>query len=162
MRRTPQRCHAQVADVRTDRCLRRRPDEFAGGRHRRQPGRQFTYGKVMCWLALQRTHDLVGDPDGRLEKTCAAVRERIFAEGLRRNKHGEYLAVDIGRHVVDASEFLIIPSGVLSSALARSTREAIECRLAVVRCSTARKVAAKRKGSVSFAASGGSTISRRK
>ena len=116
-------------DADTRKMLRRLTDEVLrfweqpdNGVWEETEARQFTYGKVMCWLALQRARDLLGDPDGSLEKTCAAIHERIFQRGVRRNEHGEYLTVDFDRDVVDASEFLIIPSGILPPALARSTR----------------------------------------
>ncbi len=43
---------------------------------------QFTYGKIMCWLALERARVLLGDQDGQFEKLAQTIRAYILDHGL--------------------------------------------------------------------------------
>ncbi len=90
---------------------------------------KFTYGKVMCWVALQRAIALLGDKEGAIAKAGAAIRDEIMRRGLT-NKGGEQnLSARLDQPVIDASSFLAFTTGFLPERVARRTREAIEQEL---------------------------------
>ncbi len=86
----------------------------------------YTFGKIMCWLALQRTRDLSGDPDGSLERTCAEIRAEILRRGVKEKDGRPFLSARFDRADADASLLLAFTSGFLERDLAVTTRTAIE------------------------------------
>ncbi len=90
---------------------------------------QFTYGKIMCWVALQRARELLGDADGELAKVCAEIRREVLARGLTTKNGGQILSEKMDTISLDASSLLAFTTGFLDVHAAKSTREAIEREL---------------------------------
>ncbi|MEP6586510.1 MAG: glycoside hydrolase family 15 protein [Candidatus Udaeobacter sp.] len=90
---------------------------------------QFTYGKIMCWVALQRARKLLGDDDGELEKVCTEIRAEVLAHGLVTKADARILSEKMDLTSLDASSLLAFTTGFLDLNLARPTREAIEREL---------------------------------
>ncbi len=86
---------------------------------------QFTYGKIMCWVALQRARELLGDEDGELAKVCAEIRDEVLARGLT-NNGAQILSAKMDEPSLDVSSLLAFTAGFLDVQAARPTREAIE------------------------------------
>ncbi|MDQ6623091.1 MAG: glycoside hydrolase family 15 protein [Verrucomicrobiota bacterium] len=91
---------------------------------------QFTYGKVMSWVALERARTLLGDEDGALEKVCAEIRRDVLAKALRDENGAQILSAKMNDRLLDASSLLAFTTGFLEAEFARPTREAIEHELA--------------------------------
>ena len=90
---------------------------------------EFTYGKVMCWVALERARALLGDEDGEIEKVCTAIREEIMSRGLTSVAGQKILSAKLNKPSLDASTLLAFTTGFLPEHIARLTREAIEKEL---------------------------------
>ncbi len=90
----------------------------------------FTYGKVMCWVALERARALLGDADGALVRECRVLREEILARALT-NADGEepIFSARLSRRALDASSLLPFTTGFLPEEIARATRQALEREL---------------------------------
>ncbi len=91
---------------------------------------QYTYGKVMCWAALQRARDLNGDKDGAIEKTCGEIRDEIMRRGIVTEAEQKIFSAQFDEGEIDASSLLAFTSGFLPEYAAKPTREAIERELA--------------------------------
>ncbi len=91
---------------------------------------QYTYGKVMCWVALQRARDLLGDDDGKLERTCAEIRREVLDRALVTKNGQQILSAKLDEAFLDASTLLTFTTGFLDEDLAKPTREAVERGLA--------------------------------
>ena len=91
---------------------------------------QYTYGKVMCWVALQRARDLLGDKNGELEKTCAEIRRDVLERGLASENGQQILSAKLDETFLDASTFLTFTTGFLDEHVAQLTRAALERGLA--------------------------------
>ncbi len=90
---------------------------------------RFTYGKIMCWVALQRARELLGDEDGGLTKVCAEIRDEVCAHALVTKNGARILSEKMDAISLDASSLLAFTTGFLDVPTARSTREAIEREL---------------------------------
>ncbi len=89
----------------------------------------FTYGKIMCWVALERARALLGDEDGAIARASVALRDEIMARGLTTTDEGRILSAKLGESTLDASNLLAFTTGFLPEEIARPTREAIEAAL---------------------------------
>ncbi len=90
---------------------------------------QFTYGKIMCWIALQRARELLGDDDGELEKVCGEIRREVLDHGLVTKDGAQILSAKMDAASLDVSSLLAFTTGFLDVHPARPTREAIEREL---------------------------------
>ena len=88
--------------------------------------RAFTYGKVMCWVALERARALLGDADGAIERASAELRDEIMARGLTNTGEGPIFSAEMDHRALDASNLLPFTTGFLPEEIARRTRRAIE------------------------------------
>ncbi|CAN5473899.1 glycoside hydrolase family 15 protein [soil metagenome] len=91
---------------------------------------QFTYGKVMCWVALERARDLLGDEGGELEKICAEIRREVLQRGLTGVEGRQVLSAKLGEASLDASTLLAFTTGFLDEHIATLTRGTLEGGLA--------------------------------
>ncbi len=87
---------------------------------------QFTYGKIMCWVALQRARDLLGDDDGEIERACDEIRHEVMSRGMISRAGTKILSAKLNRPALDASTLLAFTTGFLPEHVAALTREAIE------------------------------------
>lgn len=87
---------------------------------------QFTYGKIMCWIALERARDLLGDKNGEIEKTCADIRREILEHGIITEDGRQILSAKMDEPSLDASSLLAFTVGFLDEQVAKPTREALE------------------------------------
>jgi GH15 family glucan-1,4-alpha-glucosidase len=88
--------------------------------------RPFTYGKIMCWVALERARELRGDKDGAIAEACAAIKAEIMERGIVDHSGQKILSSEMDKMELDASSLLAFTTGFLPEYLAKSTREAIE------------------------------------
>ncbi|MBA3883834.1 MAG: glycoside hydrolase family 15 protein, partial [Chthoniobacterales bacterium] len=91
---------------------------------------QYTYGKIMCWLALERARELLGDKDGALEKVCAEIRREVIERGLVDVDGRKVLSAKLDEASLDASTLLAFTTGFLDEHVAALTRETLERKLA--------------------------------
>ncbi len=91
---------------------------------------QYTYGKVMCWMALERARDLLGDKGGALEKVCAEIREDVLERGLIDVDGRKVLSAKLDEISLDSSTLLAFTTGFLDEHVATLTRESLERKLA--------------------------------
>jgi GH15 family glucan-1,4-alpha-glucosidase len=91
--------------------------------------RPFTYGKIMCWVALERARELRGDKDGAIAEACAAIKAEIMERGIVDHSGQKILSSEMDKMELDASSLLAFTTGFLPEYLAKSTREAIEQEL---------------------------------
>ena len=89
----------------------------------------FTYGKVMCWSALERSRDLLGDKDGEIARTCTAIHREVMERAVMSDSNEKILSARLDEFALDASTLLAFTSGFLPEYLAKSTRKAIEREL---------------------------------
>ncbi|MDQ6625061.1 MAG: glycoside hydrolase family 15 protein [Verrucomicrobiota bacterium] len=91
---------------------------------------QFTYGKIMCWVALERARVLLGDDDGKLARVCAEIRAEVLDLGLIKVDRRKVLSAKLDEASLDASTLLAFTTGFLDEHVAKLTREALEKKLA--------------------------------
>jgi len=91
---------------------------------------QYTYGKLMCWVALQRACDLLGDKNGELKKTCEEIRREILERAVVTSGGERILSAKLDETFLDASTLLAFTTGFLDDQIAASTRTALERGLA--------------------------------
>ncbi len=91
---------------------------------------QFTYGKIMCWEALERAKLLLGDDDGAIQKACEEISREVKSRGLMKHNGAQILSAVLDESRFDASSLLAFTSDFLFEHDARATREAIEDELA--------------------------------
>ncbi len=91
---------------------------------------QFTYGKIMCWLALERARVLLGDQDGELGKVCAEIKREVLARGLIEHNGRKELSAKLDETALDASSMLAFTNGFLDEHVAALTRDGLEQKLA--------------------------------
>ncbi len=91
---------------------------------------QFTYGKIMCWVALERARVLLGDKDGELQKICADIRREVLARGLIKHNGRKELSAKLDETALDASSMLAFTTGFLDEHVAALTRDGLEEKLA--------------------------------
>jgi alpha,alpha-trehalase len=92
--------------------------------------KNYTYGKVMAWLALERATRLDPAQEIRLKETADRIKDEIFTRGLAESGHGKFLAATYDVYGIDASCLLAFTNGFLPRDLAATTRQEIERRLA--------------------------------
>lgn len=90
----------------------------------------FTYGTTMCWTALQRARDLLGDADGTFAKTCAAIEREVTERGVCELDERKILSAMLDEPALDAASLLTFTIGFLPEHIATATRAAIETKLA--------------------------------
>ncbi len=90
----------------------------------------FTYGKVMCWISLERAKDLLGDRDGKIARTCEAISAQIMERGLTTLEGEKIFSARLDELSLDASSLLAFTGGFLPEFIARATRKVIEEKLA--------------------------------
>ncbi len=90
---------------------------------------QFTYGKIMCWVALQRARELLGDDDGKLEKVCAEIRREVLDRALIESNGRKELSAKLDEPAFDASTLLAFTIGFLDEHVATLTRRGLEEKL---------------------------------
>ncbi len=91
---------------------------------------QYIYGKIMCWVALERARELLGDEDGALEKVCAEIRREVLERGLIEVDGRKVLSAKLDETSLDASTLLAFTTGFLDEHVAKLTRESLEQKLA--------------------------------
>ncbi|PZR71956.1 MAG: hypothetical protein DLM52_13775, partial [Chthoniobacterales bacterium] len=91
---------------------------------------QYTYGKVMCWVALERAREMLGDKDGKLEKVCTEIRREVIERGLVNVDGRKVLSAKLDEISLDASTLLAFTTGFLEAHVATLTRESLEQKLA--------------------------------
>lgn len=91
---------------------------------------KFTYGKVMCWVALERARELLGDGDGEIAKVCAEIQRAVMEDGIQAEGGRKMLSAKLGEPAFDAAVLLAFTTGFLPEHIATPTREAIEQALA--------------------------------
>ncbi|MEP6956315.1 MAG: glycoside hydrolase family 15 protein [Chthoniobacterales bacterium] len=91
---------------------------------------QYTHGKIMCWMALERARVLLGDPEGRLEKVGAEIKREVLARGLLEKNGRRELSAKMDAPFADASTMLAFTTGFLDEHVAVLTREGLEEKLA--------------------------------
>ena len=88
--------------------------------------KQYTYGKVMAWVALERAAILDPAQSDRLKEIAVAIREAIFARGIARSNGARFLADAYDSDGIDASCLLAFTNGFLPKNLAVATRHEVE------------------------------------
>jgi alpha,alpha-trehalase len=88
--------------------------------------RNYTYGKVMAWLALERAARLDPAQEIRLKETADRIKDDILTRGLAESGSSKFLADVYGGNSVDASCLLAFTNGFLRRDLAAKTRQEIE------------------------------------
>lgn len=101
----------------------RRPDNGIWEEPEQQ---DFTYGKVMCWVALERARALLGDEDGEIAAVCAAIEQEVMTRGLTSVSERKILSAKLDQPALDASSLLAFTTGFLSEHVASPTRVTIE------------------------------------
>ena len=91
---------------------------------------QFTYGKIMCWVALERAGKLLGDKEGELQKVCAEIRREVHERGLLDRDGHKGLSAKFDESAFDAATLLAFTTGFLDEHVARLTRDGLEQKLA--------------------------------
>lgn len=92
--------------------------------------RNYTYGKMMAWAALQRSRALGLGNKEDLESTARKIRDQVLEKGIKNENGREYLAESYEMDDVDAGGLLGFTSGFLPERYAAGTREQIEQMLA--------------------------------
>ena len=92
--------------------------------------KNYTYGKVMAWLALERAARLDPAQETRLKETADRIKDEILTRGLAESGHGKFLAAIYDVNGIDASCLLAFTNGFLPRDLAATTRQELERRLA--------------------------------
>ncbi|MBA3881725.1 MAG: glycoside hydrolase family 15 protein [Chthoniobacterales bacterium] len=87
---------------------------------------QFTYGKIMCWVALERARALIGDQNGELAKVCAQIRHEVLDRGLLEIDERKVLSAKLDEASLDASSLLAFTTGFCDEHVATLTREGLE------------------------------------
>ncbi|MDQ6809443.1 MAG: glycoside hydrolase family 15 protein [Verrucomicrobiota bacterium] len=91
---------------------------------------QYTHGKIMCSVALERARVLLGDKDGRLGKVCAEIRREVLERGLIERDGRKELSAKLDETSFDASTLLAFTTGFLDQHVATLTRHGLEQKLA--------------------------------
>ena len=91
--------------------------------------KQYLYGKIMSWVALERAATLCPQQSTDLKNVCARIREDVFRRGLAKTDDQKFLADTYDGNGIDASCFLAFTAGFLPKNLAVSTRQEIEKQL---------------------------------
>ncbi|MBA2744202.1 MAG: glycoside hydrolase family 15 protein [Chthoniobacterales bacterium] len=113
----------------TDEAVRFWREEDNGIWEERQTS-QYTYGKIMCWVALQRARELLSDKNGELAKACAEIRREVLDRGLLEIGGRKVLSAKLDEAAMDASTLLAFTTGFLDEHVAALTREGLEQKLA--------------------------------
>ena len=92
--------------------------------------RLYTYGKVAAWTGLVTALKLEPKRQVELQAACDAIRAEALARGVKTAEDGSFLAQTYESAEVDAASLLAFTSDFLPPALARTTRERIERKLA--------------------------------
>ena len=121
------KCNLGKAALETIRRCWREPDN---GIWEAVDRRQFTYGKVSAWLAVMRARDL-GLLDRReSEQLAAEIRAATLERATQTAPNEQFFSEVFESDDLGCSALLAYITGFLPDALARSTRERIEERLA--------------------------------
>ncbi|CAN5643981.1 glycoside hydrolase family 15 protein [soil metagenome] len=91
---------------------------------------QFTYGKIMCWVALERARTLLGDKDGELAKVCEEIQREVLDRGLVERDDRKELSAKFNESASDAATLLAFTTGFLDEHVATVTRLGLEQKLA--------------------------------
>ncbi len=91
---------------------------------------QFTYGKIMCWVALKRARVLLGDKEGKLGKICAEIQREVHDRALLEDNGRKQLSAKFDEPALDASTMLAFTTGFLDEHIATVTRHGLEQKLA--------------------------------
>lgn len=88
--------------------------------------RQYTYGKVMAWLALKHACRFACFAGQELERRAAEIYGEVMTKGTGRQDGKTFLAEAYGADTVDAACLLAYTVGFLPEELAKNTREKVE------------------------------------
>ena len=91
--------------------------------------KQYTYGKVMAWLALKHACSFSCFAGREIEQEAEKIHDQVMTRGTGRHNDGIYLAEAYGTDTVDASCLLAFPLGFLPREYAENTRRKIEADL---------------------------------
>ncbi|MGI9173351.1 MAG: glycoside hydrolase family 15 protein [Chthoniobacterales bacterium] len=119
----------------------------------------FTYGKIMCWLALARARDLLGGKNEAIERACAALQEEIMTHCLTNENGEQILSAELNKHTLDASSFLAFTAGFCRKTSPAPRVSRSRKSWAAIPWFTAVKAVRKKRARFCFAAFGGSIIS---
>jgi len=92
--------------------------------------KNYTYGKMMAWVALQRASALGLGRGKDLEAVSDEIQKQVIEKGIKEENGREYLLESYESNDVDAGGLLGFTSGFLQERYASGTREQIEKHLA--------------------------------
>lgn len=92
--------------------------------------KNYTYGKLMAWVALQRACDLKLFDVEILKVTVQRIHDALIQKGIKISNGHRYLSESYESGDVDAAGLLAFTAGFLSGELAGDTRKEIEKHLA--------------------------------